>query len=223
MGLAHPRSRGENGYHPDDMYAAYGSSPLTRGKLVRSISSEPHRRLIPAHAGKTRLCRWWRLRRPAHPRSRGENDQVGVHCLSPSGSSPLTRGKHCREFFHGLHLRLIPAHAGKTCCKPASVDQGVGSSPLTRGKLAALTPIVTAVGLIPAHAGKTRRLRHRSLPFTAHPRSRGENWVGCLCVSVCVGSSPLTRGKLRGWQWYRDPRRLIPAHAGKTRPCPHQA
>ena len=53
----------------------------------------------------------------------------------------------------------------------------------------------------------------------AHPRSRGENLQAQLHRHVGNGSSPLTRGK-------RDPARtaisggrLIPAHAGKTRPA----
>ena len=50
----------------------------------------------------------------------------------------------------------------------------------------------------------------------AHPRSRGENSGSSSRVSTNVGSSPLTRGKLRprglGWSALG----LIPAHAGKT-------
>ena len=50
---AHPRSRGEN---IDDLQtnpAGYGSSPLTRGKRRGCRWRLRHRRLIPAHAGKT--------------------------------------------------------------------------------------------------------------------------------------------------------------------------
>ena len=70
---AHPRSRGENvGGDPQEL-PDLGSSPLTRGKQehVRGFHAVPG--LIPAHAGKTRVCP--RRRRPcrAHPRSRGEN------------------------------------------------------------------------------------------------------------------------------------------------------
>ena len=72
-------------------------------------------------------------------------------------------------------------------------------------------------GLIPAHAGKTLVRSSRSVMLTAHPRSRGENWVAGSYPATWRGSSPLTRGK----QTLVDPRatrcRLIPAHAGKTR------
>ena len=52
---AHPRSRGEN--QPDHCHACGhgGSSPLTRGKLSFVRSNMIHPRLIPAHAGKTKL------------------------------------------------------------------------------------------------------------------------------------------------------------------------
>ena len=52
---------------------ASGSSPLTRGKH-RSVSKTLlHRRLIPAHAGKTIRAARIARRHRAHPRSRGEN------------------------------------------------------------------------------------------------------------------------------------------------------
>ena len=70
---AHPRSRGENLEALRSGMTLRGSSPLTRGKRMRSLPSARLSRLIPAHAGKTargrRALRWsW-----AHPRSRGEN------------------------------------------------------------------------------------------------------------------------------------------------------
>ena len=51
-------------------------------------------RLIPAHAGKTRPTASTPTRRPAHPRSRGENRGLRFRRPSDDGSSPLTRGKH---------------------------------------------------------------------------------------------------------------------------------
>ena len=50
----------------------------------------------------------------------------------------------------------------------------------------------------------------------AHPRSRGENAPRRQCRCHTVGSSPLTRGKHPGTGPHAHPRRLIPAHAGKT-------
>ena len=66
-------------------------------------------------------------------------------------------------------------------------------------------------------------------PFTAHPRSRGENTAPPVGAGGLAGSSPLTRGKRdegaprgqsRGKHLKIERRhfvdRLIPAHAGKT-------
>ena len=71
----------------------WGASPLTRGKLIQRVSLDRERRLIPAHAGKTRRPAWSRLACTAHPRSRGENGNKTATAKQPHGSSPLTQGK----------------------------------------------------------------------------------------------------------------------------------
>ena len=132
--------------------------------------------------------------------------------------------------------RLIPAHAGKTrwaelhrgppAAHPRSrgengqllkrLFRAEGSSPLTRGKQAHHHGRQAERRLIPAHAGKTTSCASVRASCAAHPRSRGENSGSSSRVSTNVGSSPLTRGKLRprglGWSALG----LIPAHAGKT-------
>ena len=156
-------------------FFALGSSPLTRGKPCLRDPIPGPRRLIPAHAGKTRRQRSLRTRRPAHPRSRGENLAPGWHPRRSAGSSPLTRGKRRVPRRRILREGLIPAHAGKTmschwsatdspahprsrgenACAPTSPARQSGSSPLTRGKLWLLLVQARGAGLIPAHAGKT--------------------------------------------------------------------
>ena len=71
---AHPRSRGENTLIRADDKTFKGSSPLTRGKHERERDLLERFRLIPAHAGKTRLAVILPCELRAHPRSRGEND-----------------------------------------------------------------------------------------------------------------------------------------------------
>ena len=111
---AHPRSRGENAMSSRRAQARRGSSPLTRGKRKLEICGWASQGLIPAHAGKTRFFARPASRRGAHPRSRGENSEPGVPTHTTTGSSPLTRGKLWAMSLRGRHLRLIPAHAGKT-------------------------------------------------------------------------------------------------------------
>ena len=154
------------------------------------------------------------------------------------GSSPLTRGKLCGKDGPPARERLIPAHAGKTsacqrlpaasrahprsrgenCKRPSTRSSTVGSSPLTRGKLLSSFCVGDGGGLIPAHAGKTEADRCPVVQSWAHPRSRGENLLLVLPSGSIQGSSPLTRGKRRARHSCSARRRLIPAHAGKTRP-----
>ena len=154
-------------------------------------------------------------RQPAHPRSRGENEVDSLLGVQPYGSSPLTRGKLRSAATARMSAGLIPAHAGKTLndasselspaahprsrgenkLAPLNADLPLGSSPLTRGKRHTERQHTLRVGLIPAHAGKTPPERGRRGLQTAHPRSRGENRHPPVRSYVCVGSSPLTRGK----------------------------
>ena len=196
-------------------------------------------RLIPAHAGKTRLMIVGRIFLAAHPRSRGENSTTTTLRRTAAGSSPLTRGKPASRFWTVMSFRLIPAHAGKTraassmrllrAAHPRSRGENLpdfgrfpfrtGSSPLTRGKLGVWGVACRSVRLIPAHAGKTRIADANSPWSAAHPRSRGENFEMPVCRMPQAGSSPLTRGKLRRSFRFVGRSRLIPAHAGKTAAC----
>ena len=151
---AHPRSRGENDAVVRRLAVLPGSSPLTRGKRCGGASTGRPPRLIPAHAGKTRLLRTSLTATWAHPRSRGENLRLAETGMDVLGSSPLTRGKRTVPTCVSSTPRLIPAHAGKTgysagyagssSAHPRSRGENSeafrqrarqsGSSPLTRGK-----------------------------------------------------------------------------------------
>ena len=175
-----------------------GSSPLTRGKLDSQVQTLQTLRLIPAHAGKTRTRTSSTSVSRAHPRSRGENASELSEGLTPTGSSPLTRGKQVCRLTQSARVRLIPAHAGKTGtprglpppegAHPRSRGENVarrsvivsltGSSPLTRGKPSCPSSQRFPWWLIPAHAGKTVGTNHGGTGTT--------------------GSSPLTRGKPPG-------------------------
>ena len=235
---AHPRSRGENGAWCGRRVFSMGSSPLTRGKLAPPSGRGHHGGLIPAHAGKTTRGRGQSRSGSAHPRSRGENFGPSFEGCSRTGSSPLTRGKLGGDKLVGVLSRLIPAHAGKTDggiqtavarkAHPRSRGENAGagagiaamsgSSPLTRGKPSRSQRNAGQIRLIPAHAGKTSPGQGRPRWCAAHPRSRGENEQGRTPFLSPLGSSPLTRGKLDDVQRGPVGPRLIPAHAGKTRP-----
>ena len=214
---AHPRSRGENVGDPPSNPGLPGSSPLTRGKLKPHAHVPLRCRLIPAHAGKTHPGRPSGRYHPAHPRSRGENKSPDRPHYAASWLIPAHAGKTGRaDQSHPDH----PAHPrsrGENMLLRASALHTFGSSPLTRGKPEIERFVCLDGRLIPAHAGKTWSRLSCRWGRPAHPRSRGENfncWVNCW---VNCGSSPLTRGKLRGRREGKSTNRLIPAHAGKTR------
>ena len=114
-----------------------------------------------------------------------------------------------------------------------------GSSPRMRGKRQFACLNIITEGLIPAHAGKTKSPSTQSVKGRAHPRACGENvaWCGIHARArahpracgenhrrtarngIAGGSSPRMRGKRRHSEQRRIPRRLIPAHAGKTLAC----
>ena len=130
---AHPRSRGENTSVKPRSRIAWGSSPLTRGKLCPRAGRQDVRGLIPAHAGKTSPGRRSHRDYRAHPRSRGENNRSWKSTSRWMGSSPLTRGKHAGDRGRARRDRLIPAHAGKTC-PPLSVCSSPRAHPRSRGE-----------------------------------------------------------------------------------------
>ena len=112
---AHPRSRGEHGWHVSPSVKETGSSPLARGTRPKACTAHYPAGLIPARAGNTVGMFPPRLRRRAHPRSRGEHDQRHVRLTIPQGSSPLARGTQVLTRRHVVFTGLIPARAGNTC------------------------------------------------------------------------------------------------------------
>ena len=192
----------------------FGSSPLTRGTPPRARAPLTRARLIPAHAGNTRLLGGRRRGRPAHPRSRGEHSVLPEASVRFSGSSPLTRGTPRWWSCRLARVRLIPAHAGNTrprragpaghAAHPRSRGEHIrpgrrsrrprGSSPLTRGTRDDRGSFTRTERLIPAHAGNTFMVSGGSCSRPAHPRSRGEHSTLTSGRRWLTGSSPLTRG-----------------------------
>ena len=156
------------------------------------------------------------IRLRAHPRSRGENRSALLVSPVGTGSSPLTRGKRRGG---ARRVRLAVAHPrsrGENEGGDGFGDPLAGSSPLTRGKPHEDVEAIPERRLIPAHAGKRAESVAPHGTKQAHPRSRGENFVGWPALACLWGSSPLTRGKPRDTRTTSRKGGLIPAHAGKT-------
>ena len=111
---AHPRACGENLAASLRRSLIIGSSPRMRGKLNHLPHLNSLTRLIPAHAGKTKI--WLDSGRcsGAHPRACGENLRLAFKPSTTLGSSPRMRGKLHPNDPTWRRSGLIPAHAGKT-------------------------------------------------------------------------------------------------------------
>ena len=155
---------------------------------------------------------------------------------SLGGSSPLTRGAHCDVCAGWCGGGLIPAYAGSTMVASSLLitapahprlrgehrpprargEEETGSSPLTRGARSHDRDRSDPTRLIPAYAGSTAPVSSAQTAISAHPRLRGEHYVGLLDENCEPGSSPLTRGAPRRGSSHPPGLGLIPAYAGST-------
>ena len=111
---AHPRVGGENMRLRLSRPVDTGSSPRGRGKPAGPSRPASKPGLIPAWAGKTPQLHLQPARCAAHPRVGGENERMFRQSSYRRGSSPRGRGKHAQHVAALVHVRLIPAWAGKT-------------------------------------------------------------------------------------------------------------
>ena len=194
---AHPHACGENLSRSSLTFVSWGSSPRVRGKRLRLLAQTRTRRLIPARAGKTAMRTGAGADTGAHPRACGENWEGWGTALKPAGSSPRVRGKLSGRLPAAASAGLIPARAGKT-----------GHEEIMK---------IPGLWLIPARAGKTSGGWSSPCAWSAHPRACGENSPHYFHKAPAAGSSPRVRGKRDRREAERQPQRLIPARAGKTR------
>ena len=171
----HPRIRGEHVLSdllPDDVR---GSSPHTRGALLKPFKISQRYGIIPAYAGSTRYRVRPSSRMKDHPRIRGEHASPPSGGSKKRGSSPHTRGAPVAELPGLAQSRIIPAYAGSTFRRwiPAagardhprirgehtvshsSAACPEGSSPHTRGARSRPFERARNPGIIPAYAGST--------------------------------------------------------------------
>lgn len=134
---------------------------------------------------------------PVHLRSRGE------HMLASISSRPTK-----------VHPRLRGSH------KVVDTDRFVklGSSPPARGPHQTSRRLGRKARLIPAHAGNTRSLACIWPMPPAHLCVSGEQVAGRGSSITTRGSSPRARGTLPIALSAVQLLRLIPTHAGNTRP-----
>ena len=172
----HPRACGANTSATTIATGVGGSSPRMRGKPEAWHEVVEAVRIIPAHAGQTRVYAVPLIACSDHPRACGANELDENSNVFASGSSPRMRGKQRGTRLPRRAERIIPAHAGQTAQssakRPCRSDHpracganlipmvsrlsGCGSSPRMRGKQLDNEGILVCGRIIPAHAGQTR-------------------------------------------------------------------
>ena len=213
-----------------------GSSPHTRGAQLRLVLTRELHRIIPAYAGSTASRACTRKGRGDHPRIRGEHRSPGGASGTPKGSSPHTRGAPEQPSTKSPSCRIIPAYAGSTN-RPDQANLAEPDHPRIRGEHeTAVTPIWKTSGssphtrgargtfmlsgggsrIIPAYAGSTAAGSSCRGSGTDHPRIRGEHEPSQPAATLSPGSSPHTRGALRGSVSGAERGGIIPAYAGST-------
>ena len=154
-----------------------GSSPLTRGTLLRAWNH-----------GQTMSV---------HPRLRGELFMNSCVPFTDARFIPAYAGNSSRLIMSTSSESVHPRLRGELFRPCESVANVVGSSPLTRGTLPNMIGNSPCPRFIPAYAGNSLALRMMSKSETVHPRLRGELMRSYLINSTDAGSSPLTRGTRR--------------------------
>ena len=171
----HPRIRGVHSLTYPVEPPVKGSSPHTRGALVKARDGAAEAGIIPAYAGCTAPTGTPAQPTSDHPRIRGVHLHAGADSTPATGSSPHTRGALHRRDVTEIRGGIIPAYAGCTGMLLPFVVGGwdhprirgvhmrtrmrsgirTGSSPHTRGALMRVAVGSMRLRIIPAYAGCT--------------------------------------------------------------------
>ena len=186
-----------------------------RGKPHEELTACYAKRITPAGAGKTRICRKCLFRNTDHPRRCGENIIRLIRSVANAGSPPQVRGKHENPSKGATATRITPAGAGKTVPQvtewEVSQDHprrcgenrvfheyiliGGGSPPQVRGKPHRPKERGGTPGITPAGAGKTDLSAVKTRGGEDHPRRCGENWILNNACGMDDGITPAGAGK----------------------------
>ena len=210
--------RGVYATRTDSGRGGRGSSPHARGLRRQGVHGLLERRIIPACAGFTPPGPTQAGAAGDHPRMRGVYDSPRQGGRDMAGSSPHARGlpgRHARRHRGGPDHPRTRGVYGQEVHERTSVR---GSSPHTRGLRGPAPSGLATYRIIPAHAGFTSVSSVIVISSPDHPRTRGVYHGSLLSVGWLLGSSPHTRGLRPRTAALGEPGRIIPAHAGFTRP-----
>ena len=150
-----------------------GPPPRARGRLVRGLDVALGPGTTPASAGTTR-------RTPVpppgpwdHPRERGDDQEIELPPLNPSGPPPRARGRRDHPGHAGDDRGTTPASAGTTRSGP-SRPHGSGDHPRERGDDTCWRSFIgTYQGPPPRARGRPQPRRSPRRPAGTTPASAG--------------------------------------------------
>ena len=192
--------------------------------------------ITPAYAGKSFSVLVFGPHVRDRPRVCGEKSQGTQHGEGGGGSPPRMRGKAQDWLASDKANRITPAHAGKSvmlkilrdtagdhprACGEKFLDFYIfhrmeGSPPRMRGKEDLIYRKDVMLRITPAHAGKSTKGGKFYPIYEDHPRACGEKNNRPLSRYPFKGSPPRMRGKVFPRCIWPTPRRITPAHAGKS-------
>ena len=234
-----PHSRGtrrkDNGVALRD-----GITPAFTGNTIPQRSIMPPPGITPAFEGNTRAPASRCAPNRDHPRIRGEHGEVYEIDLAPGGSPPHSRGTRSGPRIMTVSKGITPAFAGNTTgLTGAGGDHGdhprirgeheihglpphhcEGSPPHSRGTHEIPVQTRRERGITPAFAGNTNPCNLHLSCDRDHPRIRGEHLYGTRPFGIHMGSPPHSRGTPTTMMLTDIGRRITPAFAGNTPPCP---
>ena len=212
----HPRACGEHSMVR--MAALYwsGSSPRMRGTLRRWLERLRCPRIIPAHAGNTRLVLRHHGKPEDHPRACGEHYRsIPGKCSTP-GIIPAHAGNTSTIGCPSSSTRDHPRACGEHYLVMFVVFAMMGSSPRMRGTRDRFRRNGRSRRIIPAHAGNTIVPAAKTWSCRDHPRACGEHRGIPAWRVLWPGSSPRMRGTRGMSSCGSYLAGIIPAHAGNT-------
>ena len=192
---AHPRVRGDDVLVPGVDTADCGSPPRARGRRRSPARVWSEAGLTPACAGTTAAAPPSHGQVRAHPRVRGDDDELATRALADDWPTPACAGTTRSFRFLSAGAGAHPRVRGDD---PSAAPRPVvvlGSPPRARGRRIAAPDPVRPAGLTPACAGTTRPPPCPPTPPWAHPRVRGDDsrrWMRPVCGG---GSPPRARGR----------------------------
>ena len=186
-----------------------------RGEVFQRRNRVARKWITPAHAGRSTLPVTQSELARDHPRACGEKMTDGENRSALIGSPPRMRGEAPKGAPSRVHIRITPAHAGRSgqhcdscqehrdhprACGEKSViamleDAKVGSPPRMRGEAPMVSRKRLTSRITPAHAGRSYQNTSPLNLRQDHPRACGEKFVASCPTMETTGSPPRMRGE----------------------------